>query len=675
MLSDLYVSLRHQSHCILSSMVMNTPCLKAFSLLACLLIVLPLSAQSEQCDSISQSIIDKAPDGYYITRMDVDMTVHADHSYDVVEDLRLQFVESRHGIYRSINNSFWATRDVSDDPSDPKQVSRYTSVKVDDIMVSAPFEVEHLPSCYDIRIGDPDRMVYGPVDYHISYRMHLLDDRITQSDQFYHSIVGDQWTCDIDTVSFVIHFDQPFQINDNSDFYGYVGDKVFLYNDLDDTTISIKDPYTVTGYYTGLHPYEGITLWINLPQGYFEVGETPIWYYLSWLMVIVCLVLICYLSIHIYNGDQKVTPVVTFEAPKGIMPAEVGVIVDGRVDEEDLMSMIPYMANIGLISIGQDQSGNLILHQLKPLPTDCPQYMKYLYEGWFANGPVFKVSDADKDTKFGEVWLRTCNSFQAASNKYLKDFRKYQLWYYALQFCFALLVCFARAIPEGWSYGAMTHGGQIVIAVLLYLLQYANGDISLQKSIKSPVGIVIYGFGALIFAGAVFVYILGISVDYDYYIPENIIFTLGALVFLIDLLYFRLGRMKEDRRRYLPEVLGLREFIQTAETDRLRMLLEKDERYFYNVLPYAVAFGTADKWIKKFDGLTVAPIAEFMNGSVSNVHRMVSPANYHTHFAAASSAAAVVAAQRRQGSSGRHSGGGSRGRSGGGSGGGGGRSW
>ncbi len=48
---------------------------------------------------------------------------------------------------------------------------------------------------------------------------------------------------------------------------------------------------------------------------------------------------------------------------------------------------------------------------------------------------------------------------------------------------------------------------------------------------------------------------------------------------------------------------GFRQFLLTAEKDRLEMLLEENPNYYYDVLPYAHALGVSGVWLEKTDGL------------------------------------------------------------------------
>ncbi len=55
------------------------------------------------------------------------------------------------------------------------------------------------------------------------------------------------------------------------------------------------------------------------------------------------------------------------------------------------------------------------------------------------------------------------------------------------------------------------------------------------------------------------------------------------------------------------ELMGFQEFVKSAESHRLETFLKEDPAYFDKTLPYAIVFDLAEKWAKKFDGLSLQP--------------------------------------------------------------------
>ena len=64
-------------------------------------------------------------------------------------------------------------------------------------------------------------------------------------------------------------------------------------------------------------------------------------------------------------------------------------------------------------------------------------------------------------------------------------------------------------------------------------------------------------------------------------------------------------RISDKAAQYMGQVLGRRNFIKTAEVDRINALVDEDPEYFFKILPYAYVMGLTDKWIKKFENINV----------------------------------------------------------------------
>ena len=72
-------------------------------------------------------------------------------------------------------------------------------------------------------------------------------------------------------------------------------------------------------------------------------------------------------------------------------------------------------------------------------------------------------------------------------------------------------------------------------------------------------------------------------------------------------------RLTKYGAKLTGEILGFKEFIQTAEIDKLNALVEENPQYFYNVLPFAYVMGLSDKWSEKFETIAVKP-PQWYNG-------------------------------------------------------------
>lgn len=136
------------------------------------------------------------------------------------------------------------------------------------------------------------------------------------------------------------------------------------------------------------------------------------------------------------------------------------------------------------------------------------------------------------------------------------------------------------------------------------------------------------------------------------------------------ILSFFIRKRTDEGTKMLGRINGFKNFLESAEKEKLEELVNDNPEYFYNILPYAYVLGVSDKWMKKFEGITMeAPhwyysyypysyitFGRFMRNTMSTA------SNY------------MVAMPKSSGSGGGFSSGGG-GFSGGGVGGGGGGSW
>lgn len=138
-----------------------------------------------------------------------------------------------------------------------------------------------------------------------------------------------------------------------------------------------------------------------------------------------------------------------------------------------------------------------------------------------------------------------------------------------------------------------------------------------------------------------------------------------ADIILALFMFFGSKRTKAGNQVY-GQILGFKEFIKKAELDRLKMLVEENPSYYYDIMPYAYVLGLSDQWIENFETMHM-PEPDWYSGR--------DPFGDAVFYSMVRSANACATAPETSGggsSGGGFSGGGF---SGGGSGGGGGGAW
>ncbi|MGL6023194.1 MAG: DUF2207 family protein, partial [Cetobacterium sp.] len=83
---------------------------------------------------------------------------------------------------------------------------------------------------------------------------------------------------------------------------------------------------------------------------------------------------------------------------------------------------------------------------------------------------------------------------------------------------------------------------------------------------------------------------------------------LALMSFLVTLIISTKVKVKTDYgHQILGRVLGFKRFLETAEKNKLELLLKDNPTYFYNILPYTIVLGVSEVWADKFKELVVEP--------------------------------------------------------------------
>jgi len=600
-----------------------------------------------------------AAEAFVIEEYAVNVTVGENNVYLVNEDISVTFSRQMHGIFRDIPSRY--TQPAT---------GRSRRILVENIQVrDRQFRVERNRSSVNIRIGDPDAYVDGQQHYQISYTLNIGNDNISEYDEFYLNLIGPQWDTRIENARFEVNFPKPF---DNSR-YNLTGgprgstDNTLFEHQSEGTTIRANTNRV-------LQPYEGVTLRVELPEGYFvgarEIKDT--FYGKMYLLLIASLLLSCFLWYR-YGRDSLVVVPVEFNAPEGMTPAETGYIVDGYTDTKDVTSLLIYWADKGYMAIEEIDKKNFRFQKLMPLPPEAKPFEKAFFNDLFKNRD--QVETSELKYKFAE----SMSAAKKDVTEYFRDdpesriFTKKSRWARAF---ISLLIGLSAGLTS-WKavYESGGKGMGILIPAIIggILVMVLTGFIQQTLDKWQTIGwarrIVQLAVPAIILA--VFS-IIGLSVAGGIPQLQGLILLTLATIGMLAYLGF-IARQRTSRgTELLGRILGLKDFIKRAELDRIKMLVEENPSYFYNVLPFAYSLGLSEKWAENFTDI-VTPPPTWYRGSSARGPGFTPLVFTHSLNNAMRTAETNMAAVKGSSGGGGMSGGG--GFSGGGAGGGGGGGW
>ena len=633
------------------------------------------------------SVVAKADrQGFHYENYHVEAVVHQDNVWEVTETIDVFFDEPRHGIYRYIPLRFWLEHDVSQDEGMEQRVIQGQVVQdwrkfkykseVEDVEVEGgEFTTEDSDDDnFVVRIGDADSEVLGRQRYVIKYKYVYREDRRPAYDYLFHTILGTDFNEKIDRFSFRIEFEKPLPSDIQKRLEVYSGEYGETSANVEDLVIQ-ANRHVIAGKAKDILPHHGITLYAKLPEGYYEGVESVnyLWHYMAlFVTLMLILVIVFYL---LKAKRKKPVKVIEFYPPEGISSAEVGTIIDDSVDTIDIASLIPWLAGQGYLTIEEKDEGGLlktpeaILTKVKDLPQSAPSYQKKLMNLLFGSkGNTVNLKDlGEKPSQMETLKASLKNSFKG--ERKLSYYHRTGILLYVLLICSSTMVFGTNSVEETFSII------EWLVAVFMWSVPFFIGTFCrLYDSSKDLFGSVwkrmlVFAIKMAVMAFLCFFYCHQI-VEYGAPMPTWLVVSLFVICFLLGESIGRFNIDTDYRVQMIGRLLGFKEFIKTAEKDRLESLQQDDPMYFYKVLPYAMVFGLSKKWGKLFKDIKVEQPRWYVTASPILAH------NLTTHITSSlysSTNHAISIVSHDSSGSGGYSGGG--GFSGGGGGGGGGGSW
>lgn len=584
-----------------------------------------------------------------ITSYSSNISVNPDNSIDVMEAIVYNTGSSaHHGIYRDINLS---------SSQDRKMEVQNISV-ADETGTPYMFQTSDYGDYLRIKIGDPNTTFTGQKTYVIRYHVTKAVAQFDNFDEIYWNVTGNNWAMPIYQAQATVILPSGASLLQSSCYYGPQG-----------STNRCEAASSFNGIYTfnspsALNPGDGITIAASFPKGIvtpYSASDAPAGFfgkYWRWMVAAILPLLTLTLSLLYWykkgrdaKGADTIIP--QYDVPDGLTPMEVGAIVNEKVKVEYISSEIIYLATKGYLKIKQLEEKFIGLikmtdYELTKLkePTDLPNdFDKNLIDALFKSRSEFlslvKSREFKKLPKIVGSVVEGLSGFDLDGSQNENQVKLSELKNH-----------FHYRIPD------ITES---TLDALLNKGYYSN--LGRMKTVGSRVGILIFmSFWASLFFGG----IIGAFVLRGNPFPMMVSIFLSIIIYGI---ISHFSPAKTEKGILAKEhILGLKDYLQIAEKDRLQFHNAPDKRpeIFENFLPYAMVLGVADIWAKEFEGIYTTPpywYSEPTGTAFSAMAFSHSMSNFNS-FASSSLS-----------SSPRGSGSGGGGHSGGGGGGGGGGSW
>lgn len=543
---------------------------------------------------------------YETNVFNVKVDVGENHVIHVTETIRVDFHSAKHGLYRNI-------------PYQPKFYKiKNIQVPKNDFDVST--EIENNVAQKVIKIGSADKTVTGKKTYEISYDMVSYQDESENLDYLSLDVLPTNWETSIDAVNITVKMPKTMnwdKLKVYAGSYGYQNIVKDRYMGVEYSIDKNKNAIRIEG--QNLIRGEGITLSADLPEGYWVDPANYDWLmYLLYGILIGIPLLMCLLWL-LFGRDPQVIKTVEFYPPEGMTPAEIGYVIDGAIDNKDIVSMITYYASKGYLSISEYEAmktSKFMVKKLKDIDPSEKRFAKTFFNAIFESGDKIKLDELPED--FGDLYWATRDQlkgwYTGEKSLFTKNSRICRGAGVVLMFVPPVVSILLSALL---SLEFLTLIGLIPLLILLMagllmvMITFDRRD-SMKKGKRTAlfvIGTVLIALGILIAAGLT-----------AYQLKSEILALLIIASTIVTYAFVLLMKSRTKQSAQLQgKILGFKDFIEAAELEKLKMLVEENPEYFYDIMPYAYVMGLSDKWAKNFENIPTNPPSWYHGGNSSMV--------------------------------------------------------
>lgn len=565
-------------------------------LLAALVCVLSAHAQVEKINSFR-----------------TDLTVATDGQLTVTEEINIhaEGVEFKHGIVRRLPMHF------TDHKGRSHRV-KYQLGKVEVGGTSSPYHTETENGDFVLYVGEKDSYLEpGDHAYRITYTTKGQVGFFPDYDEIYWNVNGNGWNFAIDSIAAWIHLPADAHVKQTACYTGVAGSTENACSD------SVIDAHTVQFKGRAMGSYEGLTVAVGFRKGvvaepppptFFEKNAVP----LFGGLITALLLLYYFITWFRFGRDPDMPTVIPlFEAPGGLSPASVAMVMKGGYDNDQITPAMISLAVKGHIRI-EEHKENVLLGLIKKETytivqlkggSGLPQEEQELLDRMFGTGQKHYVIDGTYSPGVQSMATAFRLTMRGQWGGFLNKGNNKRFWWIPI---LTVLVCSIAIIVLHYSY-------------------WGDND-------------AVYAIGFLV-----------------------------ANVILFLLYQYLIKRPSEQKQALRAKLLGFKMYLGAAEEKQLQHFNPPalTPEVFEKFLPYAIAFKVEKIWGGRFQDMVGKALVDpgyqpgWYSGSFSNF------GSFSTHINSSFSSS-MQSSSTPPSSSGGSGGGGS---SGGGGGGGGGGGW
>jgi hypothetical protein len=285
---------------------------------------------------------------------------------------------------------------------------------------------------------------------------------------------------------------------------------------------------------------------------------------------------VCFLLWLAWGRDTKISRTVypLYQAPEGLGVLECGILLDDVMNRKDLAYELYNLALNGIVKIGED---NYMYMQITP---DSDRYKGL-------TGGQQKLLDALFSHSYGQVSnpamrLDSLNIKTSRIKKAVYEYLAEQGYY--------------RRSPQKqrqyfYSVATFLMGGGIFIDIAAFFSTFEDWDKIDPFTING----------------------------HSIFIPGWLLLGLFLAGLVVGIFGSFMGRKTAEGVKKKLEIYGFREFIVTAERDRVELFAKEEPEQYKKILPFAFLFGVGEQWAITADDLAQLAVDEDLRTVTANM--------------------------------------------------------
>lgn len=512
-------------------------------------------------------------DNYYLENYKVTVNVRENNVYEVKESFDAVFSSNIEVLTKGIPYRHRYVRE------DGTKVNKRAIIS--DIIIDDYYKLKTEKGIRYINVGKLDKTT-NKKSYLFNYKYNVGEDTLKKNDEFVFYI-SNNITVKTDGITFRIVMPKNFD-KKNIRFIDSNGIEI------DNVTYNVNGR-VISGTINGvINPSVNYAISVLLDDGYFTNCSSNISKYtLSSLLVPILFLIISICVWVVYKNSKKKVVHNSIYFNEKLNSLEIGYLYNGKVKDNDIASLLFCLANKGYIDIEVNKKSYKIIKKKEYDENDRVEkaFMKELF---FAKDIITKKDLMESLTDMKD----------AISIKLEKSKKEKRL--------------FARKVLNNKLLFWIFVGIIIILNTVNILIEYQPGVI-MFNCIASVVGYILLlnsilsknkGIEKVLFSLVALILIVSpiVLTSYGAFLESTLYLIIYILGIIIALLIACIASTLSDRTRYgnkmLNKINAYKTYLLTCKNAVIEKELRENKNSIYEVLPYTLVLGVADRWIDKY---------------------------------------------------------------------------